>query len=174
MADWIHINPADNVAVALRDLKKGITAEGVELAQDIPAGHKFTLAQLHEGDDVIKYGFPIGCVTRDVPQGSLVDHNCIRTKLSGVLEYSYEPALQDIPAAEKRRTFRGFRRADGNIGIRNQIWVIPTVGCVNGIAQEIARRLREEKAGHLPKAFSLWGAVADGKISFTLPVLLPH
>lgn len=149
MADWIHINPADNVAVALRDLKKGITAGGVELAQDIPAGHKFTLAQLHEGDDVIKYGFPIGCVTRDVPQGSLVDHNCIRTKLSGVLEYSYEPALQDIPAAERRRTFKGFRRADGSIGIRNQIWVIPTVGCVNGIAQEIARRLREEKAGRM-------------------------
>ncbi|MGM9737079.1 MAG: UxaA family hydrolase [Candidatus Cryptobacteroides sp.] len=149
MADWIHINPADNVAVALRDLSKGITAEGVELVQDIPAGHKFTLAQLNEGDDVIKYGFPIGRVTRDVTSGSLVDHNCIRTKLSGVLEYSYEPELQDIPEAAARRTFRGFRRADGNIGIRNQIWVIPTVGCVNGIAQEIARRLREEKEGQM-------------------------
>ena len=149
MADWIHINPADNVAVALTDLAAGRIAEGTTLLQDIPAGHKFTLADLHEGDEVIKYGFPIGRVTKDAPKGSLIDHSCIKTALSGVLEYSYSPQLKDIPSDGKARSFKGFRRADGNIGIRNQIWVIPTVGCVNGAAEEIARRLREEKAGNM-------------------------
>lgn len=149
MADWIHINHADNVAVALTDLAAGRVAEGTTLLQDIPAGHKFTLADLHEGDEVIKYGFPIGRVTKDAPKGSLIDHSCIKTALSGVLEYSYSPQLKDIPSDGRARSFKGFRRADGNIGIRNQIWVIPTVGCVNGAAEEIARRLREEKAGNM-------------------------
>lgn len=150
MASYIRINPADNVAVALKDLHAGehasFSGAEVVLAQDIPAGHKFTLAPLGEGDDVVKYGFPIGHVTRQVGKGCLVDHSCIRTNLSGLLEYCYEPKLVDIPAANPR-TFKGFRRADGQVGIRNQVWIIPTVGCVNGVADAIAARLREEKSG---------------------------
>lgn len=141
MASFLRINPADNVAVALKDLHVGENALGVTLAQDIPAGHKFTLTDLTQGDNVIKYGFPIGHVTRDAGKGTLVDHNCIKTNLSGLLEYTYSPALVEIPV-KSSMTFRGFRRADGQVGVRNQIWIIPTVGCVNGVAEAIASRLR--------------------------------
>lgn len=178
--DFLKINPADNVAVALHPLPKGMAALGVTLLQDVPQGHKFTLTDLSAGDNVIKYGYPIGHVTKDAPAGTWIDHSCIKTNLSGLLEYKYEPvpevsALTGTKAAEavspcpktpenghgkaengavvpenpqKRArgtaTFKGFRRADGQVGIRNQIWVIPTVGCVNGICEEIVGRFKEE------------------------------
>ncbi len=144
---YIKINPADNVAVALQDLQKGEAVEGITLLTDVPRGHKVVLRDLRAGDNVIKYGYPIGHVTKDAPTGSLVDHSCIKTNLEGLLDYKYEPKLTDIAPAAAKRTFRGFRRADGQVGIRNQIWVIPTVGCVNGICQQIAERFRAEIAG---------------------------
>ena len=145
---YIKINPADNVAVALEDLVKGERVEGVSLQTDIPRGHKIVLRDLAEGEDVIKYGFPIGHVTRAAAAGTMVDHSCIKTNLEGLLEYKYEPSLVEIAPSSERRTFRGFRRADGQVGVRNQIWVIPTVGCVNGICEEIVKRFRAEIAGH--------------------------
>ena len=141
---YIKINPADNVAVALQDLSKGEVVEGVTLATDIPRGHKIVLQGLRAGENVIKYGFPIGHVTRDAEAGTLVDHSCIKTNLEGLLEYHYKPALVDIPESASKRTFMGFRRADGQVGIRNQIWVIPTVGCVNGICEQIVSRFKAE------------------------------
>ncbi len=144
---YIKINPDDNVAVALQDLSKGEVVEGVTLKCDVPRGHKVVLRSLRSGDNVIKYGFPIGHVTRDAEAGTMVDHSCIKTNLEGLLEYSYSPALVEIEPAATRRTFRGFRRADGQVGIRNQIWVIPTVGCVNGICEQIVSRFKEEIKG---------------------------
>jgi len=141
---FIKINPSDNVAVALTDLGAGEKVEGVILLTDVPRGHKVVLRDLRAGEDVIKYGFPIGHVTVDAPAGSMVDHTCIKTNLEGLLDYSYEPALVEIAPASEPRTFRGYRRADGQVGIRNEIWVIPTVGCVNGICQEIVRRFNTE------------------------------
>lgn len=146
---YIKINPADNVAVALQDLQKGETVEGVKLLTDVPRGHKVVLMDLRGGEDVIKYGYPIGHVTKDAPAGSMVDHSCIKTNLEGLLEYKYEPALTEIAPAAELRTFKGFKRADGQVGIRNQIWIIPTVGCVNGICQQIAERFRAEVAGRM-------------------------
>ena len=145
--DYIKINPADNVAVALQDLSRGTVVEGVTLSMDIPRGHKIVLRDLKAGENVVKYGFPIGHVTRDAAAGTVVDHTCIKTNLEGLLEYSYQPALVDIPAAPVKRTFKGFRRADGQVGVRNQIWVIPNVGCVNGICQTIVERFKAEIAG---------------------------
>lgn len=144
--DYIKINPADNVAVALQDLSKGTVVEGVTMSMDIPRGHKIVLRDLKAGENVIKYGFPIGHVTRDAAAGTVVDHTCIKTNLEGLLEYSYQPALVDIPDAPLKRTFKGFRRADGQVGVRNQIWVIPNVGCVNGICQTIVERFKAEIA----------------------------
>lgn len=144
---YIKINPDDNVAVALTDLAKGESVEGLELSMDVPRGHKVVLRELRAGDNVIKYGYPIGHVTRDAAAGTMVDHSCIKTNLEGLLEYKYNPALTEIEPSATRRTFRGFRRADGQVGIRNQIWVIPTVGCVNGVCEEIVRRFKEEIAG---------------------------
>lgn len=144
--DFIKINPDDNVAVALHDLKAGSEVLGVTLREDIPSGHKLTLSELREGENVIKYGFPIGHVTADREAGSLVDHNCLKTNLSGLLDYTYSPELTEIPAADMPKTFMGFRRADGSVGVRNQIWIIPTVGCVNGVASKLAERFRAETA----------------------------
>lgn len=143
----IKINPADNVAVALADLKAGETACGVKLSTDVPAGHKFTLVDLKAGDNIIKYGFPTGHVTVDVPCGHLVDHSCIVTNLSGLLEYSYKPDFPSTVPAGGNACFMGYRRADGQVGIRNQIWIIPTVGCANGICGTLAERFREEIKG---------------------------
>ena len=143
---FIKINPSDNVAVALTDLGAGEKVEGVTLLKDVPRGHKVVLRDLRAGEDVIKYGFPIGHVTADAPAGTVVDHSCVKTNLEGLLDYSYEPSLVEIAPASVQRTFRGYRRADGQVGIRNEIWVIPTVGCVNGICQEIVRRFQAELA----------------------------
>ncbi len=145
--DYIRINPADNVAVALRDLKAGMLVEGVALKTDVPQGHKIVLVPLASGQNVIKYGSPIGHVTRPVEAGEWIDHNCVKTNLEGLLDYSYDPAKVEIEPAEEKRTFRGFRRGDGSVGIRNQIWIIPTVGCVNGVCQEMAARFKEEISG---------------------------
>ena len=172
--DYIKINPSDNVAVALQDLSKGTRVEGVTLSMDIPRGHKIVLRDLRAGEHVIKYGYPIGHVTRDAAAGTMVDHTCIKTNLEGLLEYKYEPSFDlaeadtpalglrglklfaaekcdkkfcPTPAESKPVCFKGFRRADGQVGIRNQIWVIPTVGCVNGICQQIVERFKAEVAG---------------------------
>lgn len=152
MARFIRINPADNVAVALTDLEKGEDVYGTLLAENIPAGHKIALEHIPEGGNAIKYGFPIGHVTREVGEGCLIDHSCLKTNLEGLLDYRYEP----VDAAQAgdhgtmvQRTFRGFLRSNGNVGIRNQIWVIPTVGCVNGIAETIAKRFNKEVAGKM-------------------------
>ena len=151
--EYIKINPDDNVAVALRDLSKGAVVEGVTLSMDIPRGHKIVLHDLKAGENVIKYGFPIGHVTRDAAAGTVVDHTCIKTNLEGLLEYKYEPSFDksemDTPTSADQNpvTFKGFRRADGQVGVRNQIWVIPNVGCVNGICQTIVDRFKAEIAG---------------------------
>ena len=145
---YIKINPADNVAVALQDLSKGEVVEGVTLKVDVPRGHKIVLKDLKAGENVVKYGFPIGHVTVDAPAGTMVDHSCIKTNLEGLLEYNYNPALVEIPSAAKVRTFKGYRRSDGQVGVRNQIWVIPTVGCVNGICQQIVERFKAENPAH--------------------------
>lgn len=140
MVEYIKINKADNVAVAVHDLHVGDTvrleqddSENIclEIVENIPAGHKFALVPIKMGGNVIKYGFPIGHVTKDILQGALIDHNSLKTNLEGLLEYTYAPQLTEIPDSSLRRSFKGFRRASSKVGIRNQIWIIPTVGCVN-------------------------------------------
>ena len=155
--NFIRINPADNVAVALTDLRAGDAVAGVVLQTDVPRGHKIVLKDLKAGENVIKYGYPIGHVTRDADAGTLIDHTCIKTNLEGLLEYKYEPEKAGYKPDFVRGgcpsvSFRGYRRSDGQVGIRNQIWVIPTVGCVNGICEQLVARFRAEispaGAGH--------------------------
>ena len=166
---YIKINPADNVAVALQDLPKGEAVEGVVLGMDIPRGHKIVLQDLKVGDNVIKYGFPIGHVTRDAAAGTMVDHSCIKTNLEGLLEYKYEPSFDPAVVSGETgnsvtssglRTFKGYRRADGQVGIRNQIWVIPTVGCVNGICEQIVKQFNSVISSGVEKSGSVDAIVA--------------
>lgn len=144
MNKYIIINPDDNVAVALHPMTKGEAVGDIVLTEDIAAGHKIALQNMEVGDDIIKYGFPIGHLTAKVEAGSKIDHNLLKTNLEGLLEYSYKPELTEIEPAKEIRTFKAYKRDSGEVGIRNQIWVIPTVGCVNGICDNIVKRFVSE------------------------------
>ena len=153
MKPFIRINPADNVVVALRPLAKGseINVDGrrITLVTDVPAGHKCALTNIKEGENVIKYGFPIGHALHDIRQGTYLDHEDIRTNLSGTLDYSdirLKGLRRPDPTGEPL-TFQGYVRSDGQVGIRNEVWVIPTVGCVNGIIRQIVEKTKEELGG---------------------------
>lgn len=141
MTKLIKINPRDNVAVALQPLARGenICEAGaaVAAAEEIPQGHKIALAAIGAGESVIKYGFPIGRATADIAPGMWVHTHNMRTNLSGEEEYSYEPSVPQVAHAEPE-SFMGFRRGDGRIAVRNEIWIIPTVGCVNDVAKKLA------------------------------------
>ena len=148
MAEFIKINAADNVAVAINDVEAGgcFDIDGVKITilSRIPAGHKVALKDMYAGEDVVKYGFPIGHLLQDVPQGGLIDHTVLKTNLEGLLEYTYQPDLTEVAPAETQATFRGYRRSDGRAGIRNELWIIPTVGCVNGVVQSIRKQFEKE------------------------------
>ena len=137
---FIKINPADNVAVAVQDVE---TASGF-----VPAGHKVALRDLAEGEDVIKYGFPIGHLLTSVPEGGIIDHTNLKTNLEGLLDYTYEPELTEVAPASSPAFFKGFRRKNGSAGIRNELWIIPTVGCVNGVAQNIQKLFEKEMSDY--------------------------
>ncbi len=154
MKDFLKINPADNVAVAINPLPAGtalcVDGDEITLVADIPAGHKFALRDIAEGENVIKYGFPIGHARHAIARGAFLDHNDIKTNLEGQLDYSGisidNPSAPAPGSARKgaEATFQGYERPDGQVGIRNEIWVIPTVGCVNGIVKQIVDRLNAE------------------------------
>jgi len=149
--DYLKINADDNVAVAISDLKKGtevvVDGNNIVLKNDIPAGHKFALATMAQGQNVVKYGYPIGHATANVEAGELMDHNNIKTNLAGLLNYTYNPQLVDVAQPNKGLTFNGYERKNGQVGIRNEIWVIPTVGCVNGIVNQLVAQLKAETEG---------------------------
>ena len=145
MADLIRIHPSDNAAVALRDLAAGETVfcgdQSVCCRDAIPQGHKIALYDLAEGENVIKYGFPIGHVIRDVPAGSHLHTHNVRSNLSGELSYTYMPNFRE-PEPIEPLTFPGYLREDGRVGVRNEVWIIPTVGCVNSVARAIETQAR--------------------------------
>lgn len=142
----IKINDNDNVAVALKPLKKGETVlvsdVNIELSEDVNQGHKFSLVDIEEGSDVVKYGYPIGIAISKISKGSHVHVHNLKTKLNDKLEYSYNPITSTL-ASEEPTTFMGYLRENGEAGVRNEIWVIPTVGCVNSIVKEVERTSKE-------------------------------
>ena len=139
----IIINSADNVAVALCDLKKGQTEQGVTLAEDITKGHKFALRDIKRGENIIKYGTPIAHATEDISAGRHVHTHNVKTNLNENLEYTYDRVECALPEGRMRKV-NVYRRKDGNVGIRNELWIIPTVGCVNGQAKEIVETFRQK------------------------------
>lgn len=146
MVKYIHINPSDNVAVALEDLAKGthVSVDGYQVtaSEAIACGHKIALAEICQGQPVVKYGTTIAAAREDIPAGSWVHtHNAV-TELSENAQYAYKHKVYDLPRMEAK-TFQGYRRKGGRAGIRNEIWVIPTVGCVNGIARQLVEQNQE-------------------------------
>ena len=142
MRTFIRINPADTVAVALAPLKKGTVIQldnlTVTLTEDIPQGHKFALTDIAEGSSIIKYGNSIGIAVTPVSAGSWIHTHNMKTGLGDLLTYTYDREV--APVAEKEDCFfQGYRRKNGRAGVRNEVWIIPTVGCVNNVAQAIEK-----------------------------------
>ena len=147
-ATFLKINPADSVVVCLVEKKKGeiisVDGQNIVLNQDTPAGHKVLIKDVQEGDNIIKYGYPIGHARQAMKAGDWVNENNLKTNLSGTLEYKYEPVNEELSIPNAGRTFKAYKRANGDVGVRNEIWIVPTVGCVNGIAERLATQLRKE------------------------------
>ena len=157
MSKLFKINDKDNVAVALEELRKGEIIDNIELLDDIPFGHKVLLNDLKSGENIIKYGNPIGHLTVDCKKGEHIHEHNLKTNLSDIIEYKYcgeneyRPKKCDV-------TFNGYLRQDGRAATRNEIWIIPTVGCVNNTAKRL------EKIGQ-----DIIGDGCDGVFAYTHP-----
>ncbi len=162
-ATFLKINPADSVVVCLTPKKKGdiidIDGQQITVNQDTPAGHKVLIKDAKQGEDIIKYGYPIGHARQDLKAGDWVNENNLKTNLSGTLEYTYKhvDAESDIAhIKDDKRTFKGFVRKNGDVGVRNEIWIVPTVGCVNGIAERLVQKLSQETGCEGIDAIHAW------------------
>jgi altronate hydrolase len=148
MQDAIRIHSRDNVAVALRDLPANtqveINQQTITLQQEVGRGHKFALQPLATDALVIKYGLPIAHATQPIAAGEIIHSSNARTNLSDVDEYDYQPDFLELPPQAGDRDVQIYRRASGEVGIRNELWILPTVGCVNGIARQILTRFMKE------------------------------
>ena len=144
MQDYLRIHEDDNVVVALNPLPKGTVvslddgALQVTAREEIPAGHKMAIREIPEGGNVIKYGYRIGLAKEPIPAGSWIHTHNVRTGLGEILDYTYEPDYREV-APTQPAFFKGFVRRDGKVGVRNDIWIVPTVGCMNNVASAIAR-----------------------------------
>ena len=149
-ASYIRINPADSVVVALRAMKKDEVVEVgnivVKLKEDVPAGHKILLKDTPAGKDILKYGYPIGHAAIDLEAGQWVNENNLKTNLKGTLSYEYHPVNEELSIPLEDKTFKGFVRKNGEVGIRNEVWIVPTVGCVNGIAERLAELMNKKRS----------------------------
>lgn len=140
----LKLNPRDTVAVALRPISAGETIEvdgfKVTAEQDIPQGHKIALQPMKEKQDVIKYGYPIGHMLSTAAVGEWLHTHNVKTNLSGELDYTYTPDIHQVHYPKQALTFKGYRRLNGKVGIRNDLFIVPTVGCVNGMAELMLKR----------------------------------
>ena len=148
LSSFIKINPVDSVVVCLRPFKQGetinVNGKEIQILQDTPAGHKVLINDAAKGENVIKYGYPIGHATEALKAGQWVNENNLKTNLSGTLTYEYHPVNDSLDIKKDNRTFKGYVRKNGEVGVRNEIWVVPTVGCVNGIAERLVDMLKKE------------------------------
>lgn len=157
MQDVIRINQEDNVAVALRSIEKGeslvIGGSSLTTLEEIPQGHKVALKPVKAGEEVIKYGFRIGYAKENIDRGQWVHVHNIKTGLGDLLTYEYEPVSGNLPEGG-HAVFQGFRRTDGKAGVRNEIWIIPTVGCVNSIAKALEKEAQKLVGGSLEEVIA--------------------
>lgn len=148
MKNFIRINREDNVVVALSDLKSGEEIEcgglNVKIVQDIARGHKAAICNIKSGENIVKYGFPIGHAVCDIKAGEWVHSHNMKTNLDGILKYTYEKENYNPVYKNEYLTFKGYIRQNGKAGIRNELWIVPTVGCVNSIADGIIKRFKEK------------------------------
>lgn len=148
MNKYLKIHADDNVCVAVADLNVGdnLLIDGTEVIIKTPVGvgHKLSIKNIPEGSDIIKYGYPIGHAIVDIEAGVHVHTHNVKTNLHDNLQYSYNPVTTKTEIAKSNLTVNVYKRYNGEIGIRNELWIVPTVGCVNGLAQTIVDRVKRE------------------------------
>lgn len=169
MPEYIHITEKDNVIVALRPIAKGtavtVDNQSITALEDIPQGHKMAVSDIKKDSPVIKYGYPIGHAKQDISAGAWVHTHNMATNLSGEVEYTYHPSFHELPKREPR-TFEGFLREDGRAGVRNEIWIIPTVGCVNDVAKKLVEQNQDLVTGSIDGLYTFphpFGCSQTGK-----------
>jgi altronate hydrolase len=148
----LKIHPDDTVAVALEPLAEGtvIDAFGLTLLSEVPQAHKFALRDIAAGEKVIKYGAVIGLAREPIARGAHVHVHNLKTALGDILDYSYAGNVAARPQnGGPIPTVAAFERKNGDIGIRNDLWIVPLVGCINGLAANIAKAIEQE--GVLPE-----------------------
>ncbi|WP_223701497.1 UxaA family hydrolase [Sutcliffiella deserti] len=142
--DYIAVHKEDNVLVTLKEFQEGeqieVAEQSITLKQRVPAGHKIASSDIQAGENIVKYGYPIGHASEKIEAGEWVHTHNTKTNLAGTLEYEYAPVKEKLEHAYiEEKTFQGFVRANGDIGIRNEIWIINTVGCINKTAELLAK-----------------------------------
>ena len=142
MDKFFKINELDNAAVALEKISAGYTENGIKATCEIPFGHKIALCDIPKGENVVKYGNPIGHATRDIKAGEHIHSHNIATNLSSVIDYEFTKENEYSPEKNDLK-IKAYKRKNGKIGIRNEIWIIPTVGCVNKTAEQLAKLAAE-------------------------------
>ena len=158
---FIKINENDNIAVALAPLKKGekilLDNRKISLLENIQQGHKFALKDISKGEDIIKYGLPIAQATEDIREGSWVHTHNVKTKLSENTSFEYKPSFRENKISKKKKYFKGYKRVDGRVAIRNEIWIVPVVGCVNATAKNLEKKFSSQlkKYKNIDGIFSL-------------------
>ncbi|MGO4697247.1 UxaA family hydrolase [Paenibacillus sp. 2TAB26] len=149
MNSWIRLHEDDHVVIALQSFAQGdkLTLESglvLELQDEVPKGHKVLTRAARKGEHVLKFGYSIGVAKEDIEPGSWIHTHNMGTGLKGFLDYSYEqttsPAEVKAVSRDADRTFQGFIRENGDVGIRNEIWIINTVGCINKTCEIVARK----------------------------------
>lgn len=148
MNKYLKISPSDNVVVAIQNLQEGdvlnIDGVSVKVLDSIETGHKLAIKDIKTNENVVKYGYPIGHATQDIKVGQHVHTHNVKTNLHDNLQYSYVPVHSQLDIPKSDLKINGYLRYDGQMGIRNELWIVPTVGCVNGQAQMIVDRVKKE------------------------------
>jgi len=153
MHNAIIINQQDNVATALKEIKIGEKVFDTTAADTIPPGHKIALQKIQQGENIIKYGSPIGSAKTEISPGCHIHTHNIKTNLGGIENYSYKPEKQKV-STQNPETFMGYKRPSGKVGIRNEIWIVNTVGCVNKIAEKIASKANIQHQGKVDGVYT--------------------
>lgn len=147
MKSLIKLHPTDDVAIAMRNINAGeilpVDGEDIIVNENLDKGHKVALRDIAKSENVIKYGAPIGFALEEIKKGGWVHTHCVKTTLNDELEYQYQPEFIDQQPATPSPEVSIYRRENGEIGIRNEIWLIPTVGCVNGMISQMVREFKQ-------------------------------
>ncbi|MCS0670603.1 UxaA family hydrolase [Cytobacillus firmus] len=156
MSKLIQLHPKDNVVISLEKVLKGEVIQirteengsiDAHVLEDIPKGHKVLMQAVKEGEDIIKFGYSIGKAKKDLSAGCWVHTHNLASGLHGILDYTYKPNIKNTAASDSNYTFQGYLRENGEAGIRNEIWIINTVGCINKTCEVLAKMGNEQFNG---------------------------